>query len=487
VSIFKSNKKPFSLRGRFLMATAGVILALSLSYGVVAVVGYIVSFDKTSFRLLRGESNLFFSLAQWHEGKLTISVPPELDLNFPTLVFIYDDQGNLLWSQRRVPRLEALIDKSWLAKTGYYEIDTDTAISSSVLGDNPKAQSQLKDFDDKDESALTHSIAINTYPATAHLPAMSIVVVDSMPQELQRSDVVWEWFTYVLLANLLLVVPLLWLAAYWSLRPIKALVAQVRELEHGERDQLDENPPRELRGLVHNLNILLSNERQRYTKYRTTLSDLTHSLKTPLSVLQTSLRSLRSSKQTTIEEVEPIMLDQISRISQQIGYYLHRASMHSGQNVLLREIHSASALLDSLSSALGKVYQRKGVVITLDISPEITFVGDKNDFMEVMGNVLDNACKYCLEFVEISTLYSEKNLTIVVDDDGPGIAENKRKVIFQRGQRVDTLRPGQGLGLSVAAEILEQYEGDIRIEDSPLGGSRMLVIFARQADSTPHD
>ena len=286
-------------------------------------------------------------------------------------------------------------------------------------------------------------MAVNTYAATPRLPALTIVVVDSIPQELQRSDVVWEWFSYVLLANLLLVVPLLWLAAYWSLRPIKALVNQVGELENGERDQLDENPPSELRGLVRNLNILVRNERQRYTKYRTTLSDLTHSLKTPLAVLQSTLRSLRSGKQTTIEEAEPIMLDQIGRISQQIGYYLHRASINSGQTVLTREIHSVPALLDSLVVALNKVYQRKGVAITLDISPEVTFMGEKNDFMEVMGNVLENACKYCLEFVEITSLHSEKNLTIVIDDDGPGIPESKRQLIFQRGQRVDTLRPAR--------------------------------------------
>lgn len=486
IAMFNKGKKPFSLRARFLMATAGVILALSLSYGLVAVVGYIVSFDKTAFRLLRGESNLFFSLAQWKDNKLTIAIPPDIDLNFPTLVFIYDDKGNLLWSQRQVPELEKRINKEWLEESGFYEIDTDTRISSEVLGNNPKAQDQLKDYDDNDQNALTHSVAVNTYAATARLPA-GIVVVDTIPQELQRSDVVWEWFSYVLLANLLLVVPLLWLAAYWSLRPIKALVNQVGELENGEREQLDENPPSELRGLVRNLNILVRNERQRYTKYRTTLSDLTHSLKTPLAVLQTTLRSLRTGKQTTIEEVEPIMLDQISRISQQIGYYLHRASINSGQTVLTREIHSVPALLDSLNVALNKVYQRKGVVITLDISPEVTFMGEKNDFMEVMGNVLENACKYCLEFVEITSLHSDKYLTIVIDDDGPGIPESKRELIFQRGQRVDTLRPGQGLGLSVAAEIIEQYDGSITISDSPLGGARMQVTFARQHDSHHHE
>lgn len=183
--MFNKNKKPFSLRARFLMATAGVILALSLSYGLVAVVGYIVSFDKTAFRLLRGESNLFFSLAQWKDNKLTIAIPPDIDLNFPTLVFIYDDKGNLLWSQRKVPELEKLINKEWLEESGFYEIDTDTRVSSEVLGDNPKAQDQLKNYDDTDQNALTHSVAVNTYAATPRLPALTIVVVDSIPQELQ--------------------------------------------------------------------------------------------------------------------------------------------------------------------------------------------------------------------------------------------------------------------------------------------------------------
>src|SRR5690606_1321661 len=163
--------------------------------------------------LLRSESNLFFSLAQWKDQKLTIAIPPDIDLNSPTLVFIYDQHGHLLWSQRQMPELEKLIDKKWLKEAGFYEIDTDTRISSEVLGDNPKAQAQLKDYDASDQNALTHSVAVNTYAATARLPALTIVVVDSIPQELQRSDVVWEWFSYVLLANLLLVVPLLWLAA----------------------------------------------------------------------------------------------------------------------------------------------------------------------------------------------------------------------------------------------------------------------------------
>lgn len=473
-------KGPFSLRARFLLACAAIVLFLSLSYGMVAVVGYVVSFDKNAYRVMRGESNLFYTLAQWQDNRLTIAQPERMTLNFPTLVFIYDEHGRLLWQQRDVPQIRNKIKREWLLKPDFYEIDTNNRTSVAAIGNNEAAQQRIHAIDSNNNDTFTHSVAVNRYDATTNLPALTIVVVDSIPQELQHSDVVWSWFSYVLAANLLLIIPLLWLAAQWSLRPIGLLTAQVRELETNQRESLDDNPPQELRSLVRNLNLLLGNERQRYTRYRTTLADLTHSLKTPLAVLQSTLRSLRNGKQLTIEQAEPVMLEQISRISQQIGYYLHRASMQADHNPLQRDLHSVSALLDSLCSALNKVYQRKGVSISLDISPELTFMGDQNDFMEVLGNVLDNACKYCLEFIEVSARETEHALHLFIDDDGPGIPESKRDLIFVRGQRADTLRPGQGLGLAVVRDILEQYDGKVTASSSPLGGARMEVVFHRQ-------
>ena len=474
------RKKALSLRVRFLLATAAVVLVMSLAYGMVAIIGYMVTFDKNTYRVLRSESNLFFTLAQWQDNRLTIAKPERISLNFPALVFIYDNDGNLLWQQRDVPEIRNKIRRVWLNKSAFYEIDANNHTSRKVVGNDRDVQEKLDEYDTDNDDTFTHSVAVNRYAATRSLPALTIVVVDSIPQELQHSDVVWSWFSYVLLANLLLIIPLLWLAAHWSLRPIGSLASQVRELENGTRETLDPAPPQELKGLVRNLNMLLDNERQRYTRYRTTLTDLTHSLKTPLAVLQTTLRSLRGGKNLSVEQAEPIMLEQISRISQQIGYYLHRASMQADHHALKRELHSVPALLDSLCSALNKVYQRKGVVLTLDISPELIFVGEQNDFMEVMGNVLDNACKYCLEFVEITASQTDNQLQLIVEDDGPGIPENKRDLIFIRGQRADTLRPGQGLGLGLARDILEQYSGDISADASPLGGARMTVVFRRQ-------
>lgn len=476
---------PLSLRIRFLLATAAVVLVLSLAYGMVALLGYNVSFDKTTFRLLRGESNLFYMLARFDNNHLTVDIPEHLNTQNSTVALIYDDKGKLLWMQRDVPTLARHIQPGWLKSNGFYEIES--RVSSSILSrNNHKIPAELNALRQRNNRSETvHSVAINVYPATATMPQLSIAVIDTIPVELKRSYMVWSWFIYVLIANLLLVIPLLWLAAWWSLRPIESLAKEVRELEEHHREMLNPDTTRELTRLVSNLNQLLKSERNRYDKYRTALTDLTHSLKTPLAVLQSSLRSLRS-EQSDLNEAEPIMLEQINRISQQIGYYLHRASMRSSGMLLSRELHPVAPLLDKLTFALNKVYQRKGVNITLDISPEISFVGEQNDFLEVMGNVLDNACKYCLEFVEVSVRQSSDNyLHILVEDDGPGIAENQRQAIFERGKRADTLRPGQGVGLSVVRDIVEQYNGNILIADSRLGGACMEVIFGRQLPDTP--
>jgi len=471
---------PLSLRVRLLLATAGVVLVLSLAYGMVALVGYSVSFDKTTFRLLRGESNLFYTLARYENNKVSVEIPENLNLQSPTMALIYDKHGKLLWMQRDMPWLVDCIRPEWLKANGFHEIEADVSSSSMLLRNDHEVMQQLNEIrQEDDDSEMTHSVAVNIYPATSHLPQMTIVVVDTIPIELKRSYMVWSWFIYVLAANLLLVIPLLWVAAWWSLRPIESLAKEVRELEEHHRETLNPETTRELTSLVQNLNRLLKSERDRYDKYRTTLTDLTHSLKTPLAVLQSTLRSLRGNK-LSVEAAEPVMLEQISRISQQIGYYLHRASMRTGSMLLSRELHPVAPLLDNLTSALNKVYQRKGVNITLDISPEISFVGEQNDFMEVLGNVLDNACKYCLEFVEVSARQTDDHLHIFVEDDGPGIPQSKRDLVFDRGQRADTLRPGQGVGLSVAREIVDQYEGKILPGDSPLGGAKMDVIFGRQ-------
>lgn len=190
-----------------------------------------------------------------------------------------------------------------------YELDTDLNTTLELIKVSPngsKPAQKVTDIKDK-YSSLTQSVSVNHYQATKNLPQLTIVVIDTLPVDLQKTGLVWEWFGYVILANFILVIPMLWLVISWSLYPIESLSSQISSIEKGEREALDQNSPLKLSGLVRNLNKLLVNEQKRYTKYRTTLADLSYSLKTPLAVLQSTLRSLCSSQQMTIEQAEPIL------------------------------------------------------------------------------------------------------------------------------------------------------------------------------------
>ena len=128
----------------------------------------------------------------------------------PTVTLIYDAHGRLLWAQRDVPWLVKRIQPEWLKNNGFHEIEADVDSSSMLQHNNHEIQQQLNAIREEDDSSeMTHSVAINIYPATSTMPQLSIVVVDTIPVELKRSYMVWSWFIYVLAANLLLVIPLL--------------------------------------------------------------------------------------------------------------------------------------------------------------------------------------------------------------------------------------------------------------------------------------
>lgn len=203
---FLKRKKPFSLRTRFLLATSGIILALTLSYGAVAIVGYLVSFDKTTYTLLRSQSNLFYSLAQWRNNKLDIHVPTDFNLNASAFILIYNQQGEILWRQHNIPAIEKAIDKEWLKKDGLYVLDTDLNTTRELIKVSPNGSKPAKKITDIENPSLTHSVSVNHYQATKNLPQLTIVVIDTLPFDLQKTGLVWEWFGYVILTNFILVI-----------------------------------------------------------------------------------------------------------------------------------------------------------------------------------------------------------------------------------------------------------------------------------------
>lgn len=255
----------------------------------------------------------------------------------------------------------------------------------------------------------------------------------------------------------------------WGLQPLRRLAHDLSDLEQGRRAELPEQYPEELQPLATNLNQLLEREQKQRERYCNTLGDLAHSLKTPLAVLR---------QQSTAATPDRALLDeQIARMDQLIGYQLQRAVASSPhrlqQKVLLQP------LIAKLIATFSKVYFDKQPQFHVSIAADCECRADEADLLEVLGNLLDNACKACRRQINISANNSERWLLIVIDDDGPGIPEALRAGILQRGQRADSYQPGQGIGLAVVIDILDSYAAELDIGTGALGGARFSMRWPR--------
>ncbi len=266
----------------------------------------------------------------------------------------------------------------------------------------------------------------------------------------------------------------------WGLRPLRDLASDLQQIERGRADRLDGIYPRELVGLTSNLNSLIEHGKAVQTRYRNSLDDLAHSLKTPLAILQ----SFSEEDAADMEQIRETVSEQVSRMDELVRRQLQRAAV-AGRAALARPV-PVSPVVKRLVRTLDKVYREKRVQVALDLDPEGVFYGDTADLMEILGNLIENAYKYSSARVRISVRCrrhggSRRDLDILIEDDGGGIEPDKIDIVLQRGKRMDEAVPGHGIGLSVAHEIILLYGGTLLIGASDLGGALLHVRF----DPTP--
>jgi two-component system sensor histidine kinase PhoQ len=283
------------------------------------------------------------------------------------------------------------------------------------------------------------------------------------------------WFlglTLALLATLAVVLR-------WVLTPVRRLEREINEVEEGTRDALGARYPRELMGVTTNLNALLAAERKRVARYRDTLGNLAHSLKTPLAVMRSSLTANDNAGNGGTSGAPGTLNHEIDRMSDIIEHQLKRAAA-SGGALLGQAPVDVAAIAAELRSALLKVYGRKDLSIELAVAPGTHFLGDRGDLMEVLGNLLDNACKWCRSRVKLTAsvetqMRARERLCLHVEDDGPGISDANRERVFERGVRADEQVPGHGLGLAMVRDTADLYGGTLTISHSELGGARVTL------------
>ncbi|MEJ2062003.1 MAG: ATP-binding protein, partial [Reinekea sp.] len=270
-----------------------------------------------------------------------------------------------------------------------------------------------------------------------------------------------------LLAVTLVLLLGLGLVMTWGLQPLRQLAANLNRIRHGETNQLTGRYPKELTPLTNSLNQLLIAEQGQRERYRKAMAVLAHSLKTPLAVM----RAVNSESSVEINE-------QVDRMDQIVRYQLQRAVADASHGPVLGQRCDLSAAIERIGSALEKAFLKEDKSLDLPDRQTNLFVAmDSNDVLEILGNLLENGFKYGRSIISVQLENRSSTIIVHVDDDGPGIDENKREEVLTRGKRLDTMQPGQGIGLAMVNDILASYRVELMISRSPLGGARFSLAL----------
>jgi signal transduction histidine kinase len=256
----------------------------------------------------------------------------------------------------------------------------------------------------------------------------------------------------------------------FGLRPLRQLEASIAEIRRGETDHVEGSFPRDIAPVAAELNLLIAANREIVERARTQVGNLAHALKTPLSVI---VNEAAGHKDTLAEKVG----EQVQIMRDQVSYYLDRAraATRAGAVGTATEVEPVIA---ALQRTFEKIYVERSLTIDAKVPDDLRFLGEKQDFEEMVGNLFDNACKWAQSSIQIRIKSADgelpglKLLHILVDDDGPGLTPQERAEATRRGRRLDETKPGSGLGLSIVSDLAAAYGGSFSLETSPLGGLR---------------
>jgi signal transduction histidine kinase len=266
----------------------------------------------------------------------------------------------------------------------------------------------------------------------------------------------------------------------WQVRrgisAVDALRAALIALRQGRRRRIEGTFPAEVQPLVDDLNALLEQRERTLERALARAGDLAHGLKTPLAVLgQEAARAAAAGQ----GEMAAVVGEEVERMRRQVDYHLARARAAAagaapGAHCLVRE--AAEALVRALS----RLHAERGLSLEIAVPADLAFRGQREDLDELLGNVLDNACKWAASRVRLTAEASSGDrLVLTAEDDGSGLDESMRDAVLRRGVRADEAAPGTGLGLAIVRDLVELYGGTIALDRSPLGGLRVTLSLPR--------
>jgi signal transduction histidine kinase len=257
-----------------------------------------------------------------------------------------------------------------------------------------------------------------------------------------------------------------------GLQPLFDLRREVAEVRKGRRDKLVRNYPAELEPLATELNALVAHNQEVVERQRTHVGNLAHALKTPISVMLAEAQAVPGP-------LSDVVRRQTEAMHGHVEHHLRRARA-AARSQSNREQTMVEPVLDELARTLERIFRDKSVSVDWTCPADLAFQGERQDLLEIVGNVMENACKWSKGRVRVeATALSDTRLSLVIEDDGPGLPASRRAEVLKRGARLDEKTPGSGLGLSIVDELARAYGGDLELGDSPLGGLRVAILLPR--------
>lgn len=276
------------------------------------------------------------------------------------------------------------------------------------------------------------------------------------------------------LAALLLILILQRVTVRRALRPLETARNQIAQLQQGQRSQLDTQVPVELEPLVAQINHLLAHTEDSLKRSRNALGNLGHALKTPLAVLL----SVASSEQLKDHpQLSKLLREQLEQVQQRLNRELNRARL-AGET-LPGALFDCDGELPGLLATLNMIHGEH-LDLSYRVPPGLQLPWDREDLLELLGNLLDNACKWADAEIVLSISETPEGFRLTVEDDGPGIPESQRDQVFSRGTRLDEQTDGHGLGLGIVRDIVDVWGGVLLLQESELGGLKVVIDLPRR-------
>ena len=271
--------------------------------------------------------------------------------------------------------------------------------------------------------------------------------------------------TFSILAMVLLITTMF--QVRFGLAPLKRITGSLAAIRAGTAERLAEDFPDEIAPLARETNALIEANKEIVERARTHVGNLAHALKTPISVMVNEAATRGGDAfAEKVREQANIMRDQVAR-------HLERAHL-AARLTVVGSITDVAPVVTALARTMEKIHHDRGIAIEVDADANARFRGERPDLEEMIGNLVDNACKWATSRVAVEVV-SEKSgqvLRIAVDDDGRGLSRSEREQVSPRGQRLDETQPGSGLGLSIVVELAHLYGGKLELGAAPIGGLR---------------